>query len=98
MFLCDVQQKAIEAGMNTTLWEPIYWPLESSFLHGCDDRVTVLYVGEKGPSDRDVTSNKNTALVQQGFNKKKQLCLVLIKVKEMTKLSHGFYFIPGIPH
>ena len=59
--------------MNTTLWEPIYWPLESSFLRSSDDRVTVLYVGEKGPSDRDVTSNKNTALVQQGFNKKTTL-------------------------
>ena len=59
--------------MNTTLWEPIYWPLESSFLRSSDDRVTVLCVGEKGPSDRDVTSNKNTALVQQGFNKKTTL-------------------------
>ena len=66
--------------MNTTLWEPIYWPRESSFLRGFDDRVTVLCVGEKGPSDRDVTSNKNTTLCSKisikktslfGFNKSK---------------------------
>lgn len=83
--------------MNTTLWEPIYRPLESSFLCGGDDRVTVLCIGDKALAIGTLLAIRTRPLCSK-VSIKKQLCLVLIKVKEMTKLSHGFYFIPGIPH